>query len=102
MRISAATLIVALAIAPLAIGQKLQLKLDDIAAKASAKHEIELDGPLLKTALANLPQLVAAKHARTAKDGKEAKETKDSAIGAQLPALLSTLTGVYVRNYTFE
>jgi Domain of unknown function (DUF4252) len=98
MRISTAVLTAALTMAPLAIGQKLELKLDDLAAKASVKHEIDLDGPLLKTAVANLPQL-AAKSAKAASDGKEAKP---SAVGGQLPALLSSLTGVYVRNYGFE
>src|ERR1041385_4914248 len=98
MRISTAVLTAASTMAPLAIGQKLELKLDDLAAKASVKHEIDLDGPLLKTAVANLPQL-AAKSAKAASDGKEAKP---SAVGGQLPALLSSLTGVYVRNYGFE
>jgi len=98
MRISLAMLIAALAIAPAAIGQKLELKLDDVAAKASQKNEIDLDGPLLKMAIANLPQL-AAKYAKPAKDGKE---TKESTMAVQLPALLSALTGVYVRNYGFE
>jgi uncharacterized protein DUF4252 len=98
MKSSIAILITTLTIAPLAIGQKLALKLDDVAAKASEKNEVDLDGPLLKTALANLPQL-AAKHAKTAKDGKEAKE---SPMEARLPALLSAVTGVYVRNYGFE
>jgi uncharacterized protein DUF4252 len=98
MKISTTILFAALTIAPLAIGQKLELKLDDIAAKASKKNEVDLDGPLLKAAVANLPQL-AAKHAKTAKDGKEVKE---SPLGAQLPALLSAVTGVYVRNYGFD
>ena len=79
-----------LTMAPLAFSQKLELNLDNVAAKASAKHEVDLDGALLKTALANLPQL-AAKHA------KEAEK-----VLFQLPALLSAVTGVYVRNYGFE
>jgi hypothetical protein len=97
MRINA-ILIAVMAIAPLATAQKLELKLDDIAAKASDKHEVDLDGPLLKMALANLPQL-AAKRATAVKDAKAAPE---STTPAQLPALLSALTGVYVRNYRFE
>lgn len=91
MKTFTAVIFAALVVAPLAIGQKLELKLDDIAAKASQKNEIDLEGPLLKTALANLPQAV--------KDGKGSKE---SALGAQIPALLSALTGVHVRNYGFE
>ena len=59
MRISTAILITALTVAPLAIGQKLELKLDNVAAKASKKNEVDLDGPLLKMAVANLPQLSA-------------------------------------------
>jgi hypothetical protein len=98
MRSSITFLIAALAVAPLAIGQKLELKLDAVAAKASTKHEVDLDGPLLKTAVANLPQL-AAKHAKGAKAGDEAKE---SPMATQIPALLSALTGVYVRNYGFD
>ena len=98
MRIFPAFLIGALTIAPLAFGQKLELKLDDIAAKASQKHEVDLDGPLLKMALANIPQL-AQKHVKPVKEGTE---TKQSAMAAQLPALLSSVTGVYVRNYSFE
>jgi hypothetical protein len=96
MRISTAILITALTVAPLAIGQKLELKLDNVAAKASKKNEVDLDGPLLKMAVANLPQL-SARHAKA--DGKEAKEP---ATEIKLPALLSALTGVYVRNYAFE
>jgi len=98
MRSSNAILIAALTIAPLAIGQKLELKLDSVAAKATAKNEIDLDGPLLKAAVANLPKL-AAKHAQGAKAGKEVKESTPE---IQLPALLSALTGVYVRHYGFD
>ena len=90
MRECTAIFVAALAIAPLAAGQKLELNLDPIAAKASAKHEIDLDGPLLKTALANLPQLAAKQGA-----GK-------ASAPAQIPAMLSALTGVYVRNYSFD
>jgi len=98
MRISPVILITALAITPLAIGQKLELKLDDIAAKASKKNEIDLDGPLLKMALANLPQLAA----RQAKAAPTDKAPKEVPAGVPIPALLSALTGVYVRNYAFE
>jgi hypothetical protein len=98
MRISTAILITALAMAPLAIGQKLELKLDDIAAKASKKNEVDLDGALLKMAIANLPQL-AAKNAKTPKDDTEAKKPPTE---VKLPALLSAVTGVYVRNYGFD
>ena len=77
------------------MGQKLELNLDDLAAKASERNEIDLDGPLLKTALANLPQLAARK---AAKDGKE---KAGPPAAAALP-LLSMLTGVYVRHYAFE
>jgi hypothetical protein len=103
MRAFTAILFAAVTIAPLAVCQKLELKLDDIAAKATQKNEIDLDGPLLKAALANLPQL-AAKHAAKEKDGKEAKESpaKEQAKEAQIPAILSVLTGVYVRNYGFD
>jgi hypothetical protein len=86
---------------PLAIGQKLELKLDDIAAKASQKNEVDLDGPLLKMALANLPQM-AAKKAGSVKDTKDGKQSAEPAKPMELPAVLSSLTGVYVRNYSFD
>lgn len=89
MRLSSLLLLTALTIAPLAIGQNLDLKLDDVAAKAAKKNEVDLDGQLLKMAVANLPQLAA-------KSGKQPPEE------IKLPALLSALTGVHVRNYGFE
>ena len=98
MKSCIAILVAGLATVPFALGQRLELKLDAVAAKASAKREVDLDGPLLKTAVANLPQL-AAKHAKGAKAGEE---TKESPMAGQLPALLSALTGVYVRNYGFD
>ena len=100
MRISSAILITALTLSPLAMGQKLELKLDDIAAKASKKNEVDLDGPLLKMALANLPDL-ATKFAK-AKNSKAAKESQEPPVEVKLPALLNALTGVYVRNYGFD
>src|SRR4051794_12507744 len=89
-------ILAALVIGPLAPAQKLELKLDDIASKASKKNEIDLDGPLLKTALANLPQVI--------KSAKGAKDKGDTAAltETKIPALLSALTGVYVRNYGFD
>jgi len=82
----------------LAAGQTLELKLDDVAAKAKEKNEIDLDGPALKMALSGLSQ-ASAKGGKTAKDGKESKETP---LESKIPALLSALTAVHVRNYAFE
>ena len=97
MRLSTTVLLTALTIAP-AVGQKLELKLDDIAAKASQKNEVSLDGPLLKMAMANLPEM-AAKHARSGNEGKQPTEPPKQ---NQIPAVLSAVTGVYVRNYGFD
>jgi hypothetical protein len=73
--------------APYAVGQKLELKLDAIAARASAKNEVDLDGPLLQMAL--------GKASEAAKEGKDGKKPG-------LPALVAGVKGVYVRNYTFD
>lgn len=58
-------------------GQKLDLNLDTIAAKARAKTEVDLEGPVLAAALKN----VSDKNP----DG-----------------ILQKVTGVFVRNYEFE
>ena len=72
----------------LAAGQKLDIKLDALAAQASAKHEIDLDGPLLKMALAKGAEHLA----------------KDPKAGKKLPIgdLLSGIEAVHVREYEFE
>ncbi len=91
MKTAALSLLGALLIAPFAAGQKLDLKLDAIAAKASSKNEVTLDGPLLQLALSQLQ--AKSKDAKDGKDGKSAKA---------LPAILSGVQGVYIRNYEFD
>ena len=83
----AAVVVAGFLVAPYAVGQKLELKLDAIAARASAKNEVDLDGPLLQMAL--------GKASEAAKEGKDGKKSS-------LPALLAGVKGVYVRNYEFE
>jgi hypothetical protein len=92
MKYAAAIFFAGLMAAPHVFGQKLEIKLDAIAAKASAKNEVDLDGPLLKIALEKAVQK---------KEGKEAKDGKDSKAPLP-PALLAGVKGVYVRNYEFE
>jgi hypothetical protein len=89
----AAVVFAAFLVAPYAVGQKLELKLDAIAARASAKSEVDLDGPLLQMALGKAS--VAVKEAEAAKEGKDGKKSN-------LPALAAGIKGVYVRNYTFD
>jgi hypothetical protein len=87
MKLTVGITLAGLMLAPLAAGQKLEMKFDAIAAKASAKHEVDLEGPLLKAAL--------GKAAESA--GKE-KEKK----GLPMAGLLSAVQGVHVRNYEFD
>jgi hypothetical protein len=84
MRFVVVTALAGMMIAPLGSAQKLELKLDAIAAKASDKAELDLDGALLKLAL---PQGLSKKD----KDGKT-------------PAgdLLSGVQEIHVRHYEFE
>jgi hypothetical protein len=75
MRIAVLFTCVGLLLPALASGQKLELKLDSLAAKASEKAEVDLDGSALGAAL---------------QKGK---------LGSHLPA---TLGEVHVRNYEFS
>lgn len=84
MRFVVITLLAGLALAPPAGAQKLELKLDAIAAKASDKSEVDLDGALLKFAL---------QHGISKKD----KDGKSPAGD-----LLSGVQEIHVRNYEFD
>ena len=77
------TLLAGLALAPPAGAQKLELKLDAIAAKASDKAEVDLDGAILKLAL---PQVLSKKD----KEGK-----------SPVSDLLSGVREIHVRHYEF-
>jgi len=68
-----------------ASAQKLELKFDDLAAKASEKAEVDLDGALLKFAMQ------AADN-----DKKDEKDKKG------LPGLLSGVKQIHVRHYEFD
>lgn len=69
-------------LAPLASAQKLELKLDAIAARASDKSEVDLDGTLLKLAL---------QHGLGKKDDK-----------ASAGDLMSGVQEIRIRNYEFD
>ncbi|HWB86382.1 MAG TPA: DUF4252 domain-containing protein [Bryobacteraceae bacterium] len=64
----------------LAVGQKFEMKFDSIAAKASSKSEVDLDGPALQVAAANGKQFVPK----------------------NLQGALASVKEVHVRNYEFE
>ena len=84
MRFAIAAVLAAFVLAPLGQSQKLDLKFDALAAKASEKAEVDLDASILKLAL---PHVLAAK-------GKD-KDTK------QLDDILSGLQELHVRHYAF-
>ena len=84
MRFVVVPVLAAFLLAPAASAQKLELKLDAIAAKATQKAEVDLDGSILKLAL---PQVAAKKD----KNGK-------SPIGD----LLSGVEEIHVRSYEFD
>ena len=84
MKFVVAAMLAGMTLAPPASAQKLELKLDAVAARASEKAEVDLDGAILKLAL---PQLLSKK-------GKDAK----SPVGD----LLSGLQEIHVRSYEFE
>lgn len=94
MKFTVEIVLAGLMLAPLAAGQKLELKLDAISAKASAKNEVDLEGPLLKAAVQKVTEMAGKRD----KEGKESKEKK----GLPLADLLSGIQGVHVRNYEFE
>jgi len=84
MRYVVVTVLAGMMLAPFASAQKLELKLDAIAAKASDKAEVDLDGAILKLAL---PQALSKKD----KDGK-----------SPVSDLLSGVQEIHVRHYEFE
>src|ERR1039458_2976067 len=71
------------ALAPLASAQKLELKFEALAAKASEKAEVDLDGSILKV----LPQLLS-------KDDRDGKSPVIEVLGG--------LREIHVRNYEFD
>src|SRR5512140_220920 len=84
MRFVVITVLAGMMLAPPASAQKLELKLDAIAAKASDKAEVDLDGALLKLAL---------QHGLSKKD-KDGKSPER--------ARLSGVQQIHVRHYAFE
>ena len=84
MRFVVAAVFAGMTLAPLASAQKLELKFDELAAKASQKAEVDLDGSILKLAL---PQLLSKK-------GKDIK--------LPIADLLNGVQEIHVRAYEFE
>jgi hypothetical protein len=84
MRFAGITVLAGMMLAPPASAQKLELRLDAIAAKASDKAEVDLDGAILKLAL---PQALSK---------------KDKAGKSPAGDLLSGVQEVHVRHYEFE
>ena len=83
MRFVVVTVLAGIMLAPFASAQKLELKFDAIAAKASDKAEVDLDGAILKLAL---PQVLSKKD----KEGK-----------SPVSDLLSGVQEIHVRHYEF-
>jgi hypothetical protein len=84
MRFIVAALLAGMTLAPLASAQKLELNFDALAAKASEKAEVDLDGSILKLALSQVPL-------KKDKDGK-----------SPVADLLNGLQEIHVRNYEFD
>ena len=84
----AAVLFAGILLVPPVSAQNLELKFDELAAKASEKVQVDLDGALLKFALQ-----VA---------GKEKKEEKDANGKDPLTGLLGNIQQLHVRHYEFD
>ena len=84
MKFVVAAVLAGMTLAPFASAQKLELKFDALAARASEKAEVDLDGSILKLALSQVPL-------KKDKDGK-----------LPINDLLSGVQEVHVRNYEFE
>jgi Domain of unknown function (DUF4252) len=84
MRFVAIAALAAIMLAPLASAQKLDLKFDALAAKASDKAEVDLDGALLKLAM------------------QHGQEKKDKDSKSPAGDLLSNVQEIHVRNYEFD
>ena len=84
MRFVVVAVLAGMTLAPLASAQKLELKFDALAAKASDKAEVDLDGSVLKLALSQVP-------AQKDKDGK-----------SPIADLLDGVQEIHVRAYEFD
>ena len=91
MRLGLAVACTALLLPMFATGQKLELKLDSLGAKASEKAEVDLDGSVLEAARNMVPEdaLKAVPQVGKLKLKGNAKD------------LLAAIKGIYVRNYEF-
>jgi hypothetical protein len=84
MRFVVVAVLAGMTLAPLASAQKLELKFDALAAKASEKSEVDLDGSILKTVLSQVPS-------KKDKDGK-----------SPMADLLGGVQEIHLRNYEFD
>jgi hypothetical protein len=84
MRFVVVAVLAGIVLAPLASAQKLELKFDGLAAKASQKAEVDLDGSILKLALSQVPS------------------KKDKAGKSPIADLLNGVQEIHLRNYEFE
>jgi hypothetical protein len=83
MKFAVVAVLAGMTLAPFAGAQKLELKFEALAAKASEKAEVDLDGSILKL----LPQLLS-------KDDKDGKSPVIEVLGG--------LREIHVRNYEFD
>ena len=84
MRFAIAAVLAGMTLAPFAGAQKLDLKFEALAARATEKAEVDLDGSILKLAM---PQLASKKD----KDGK-----------SPMADLLNGVQEIHVRSYQFD
>ena len=83
MKLVVVAVLAGMTLAPFAGAQKLELKFDALAARASEKAEVDLDGSILKL----LPQLLS-------KDDRDGKSPVIEVLGG--------LREIHVRNYEFD
>jgi hypothetical protein len=88
MRISLAVTLTALVLAPVAVAQRIELRLDHLKAKASEASEVDLDGPSLEA------------FGKVVLDQAVREHVGDKA--EQVRKLLARVRGVYVRDFEFD
>ena len=84
MKFVVVAVLAGMTLAPFAGAQKLELKFAGLAAKASEKAEVDLDGSILKLALSQVPL----------------KKDKDDK--SPIADLLSGVQEIHLRNYEFD
>jgi hypothetical protein len=87
MRFTVAVTLTAVVLAPVALAQRIELRLDHLKAKASEASEVDLDGPALEAFGKVVLGQAVREHA-----GDRAEQVRK---------LLARVKGVYVRNFEF-